>query len=64
MDEELSIIDSNNRNQKIKNFFLKNKKIFLLISFLIFCFLIVFFGYNEYKDIKKKQSQIFIIQLS
>ena len=54
MDEELSIIDSNNRNQKIKNFFLKNKKIFLLILFLIFCFLIVFFGYNEYKDIKKK----------
>ena len=28
MDEEISIIDANTRNEKIKNFFVKNKKNF------------------------------------
>jgi len=26
MDEEISIIDSNTRNEKVKNFFINNKK--------------------------------------
>ena len=53
MEEDLAIINSNTRNEKIKNFFINNKKkliIFLLITIL---FLIGFFGYNEFKDNQK-----------
>ena len=55
MDEDLSIINTNTRNEKIKNFFLKNKKkliAFLLVFILI---LISFFGYKEFKKRQKIQ---------
>ena len=55
MDEDLSIINTNTRNEKIKNFFLKNKKkliVFLLVFILI---LISFFGYKEFKKRQKIQ---------
>jgi len=55
MDEDLSIINTNTRNEKIKNFFLKNKKkliTFLLVFILI---LISFFGYKEFKKRQKIQ---------
>jgi len=55
MDEDLSIINRNTRNEKIKNFFLKNKKkliTFLLVFILI---LISFFGYKEFKKRQKIQ---------
>ena len=55
MDEELSIINSNNRNQKVKDFFYNNKKILLTILILIFLSLIIFFGYSEYKDLKENK---------
>ena len=55
MDEELSIINSNNRNQKVKDFFYNNKKILLAILILIFSSLIIFFGYSEYKDLKENK---------
>tara|TARA_Y100000817_G_scaffold198547_1_gene155393 strand:- start:783 stop:1427 length:645 start_codon:yes stop_codon:yes gene_type:complete len=53
MDEDIAIIDKNTRNERIKNFILKNKK--LLISFIsvIILFFISFFVYDEYKDKKK-----------
>tara|TARA_B100000965_G_scaffold21746_1_gene16361 strand:+ start:875 stop:1519 length:645 start_codon:yes stop_codon:yes gene_type:complete len=53
MDEEIAIIDKNTRNERIKNFILKNKK--SLISFVVITviFLISFFAYNEYKDKKR-----------
>jgi len=36
MDEEITIIDSNTRNEKIKNFFINNrKKLITIISVLI-----------------------------
>jgi predicted negative regulator of RcsB-dependent stress response len=53
MDEDLEIINSNTRNEKIKNFFLKNKKKLILILTLIILLLISFFSYSEYKYKKK-----------
>ena len=53
MEEDISIINSNTRNEKIKNFLIQNKKkIILFLSFIIFT-LIGFFGYTEYKNKKK-----------
>ena len=40
MDEDLSIINTNTRNEKIKNFFVNNKK--LLISSVIIQYLLLF----------------------
>ena len=55
MDEELSIINSNTRNEKIKNFFInnKNKIIFGLIILLIF--VIGVYGFDKYLKHKKKE---------
>ena len=55
MDEDLSIINANTRNQKIKNFFVNNKKI--LISSVIFFILIVIgvYSYDKYSTDKKRQ---------
>ncbi|PDH17975.1 MAG: hypothetical protein CNA95_01945 [Pelagibacterales bacterium MED-G41] len=54
MDEDINVINNSTRNEKIKEFLIFNKKkiIFFLVSFLII--LIVFFGFNEYKNKKKK----------
>jgi len=55
MDEEVSIIDSKTRHEKIKNFFLENKKkiIYIILIFLLIIF--SFLGYGEFKDAKKKK---------
>ena len=49
MDEEVTIIDSNTRNEKIKNFFIDNKKN-LIIGFSII--LITVIGYLSVKEMK------------
>ena len=49
MDEEITIIDSNTRNEKIKSFLINNKKI-LIIGFTIILVLII--GYLSMKEIK------------
>ena len=53
MDEDISIINSNTRNEKIKSFFIENK--FKLISFLLIIILSLsgFFGYEEFNKKKK-----------
>ena len=53
MDEDIAIINSNTRNQRIKDFFTKNKK--LLVSLLIFLILILlsFYSYKIYQDKNK-----------
>jgi len=51
MDEEITIIDTQTRNEKIKNFFLKNKK--KLISTLASLILILL-GIYLYQEYKKK----------
>ncbi|WP_415300603.1 hypothetical protein [Candidatus Pelagibacter sp. Uisw_134_02] len=52
MDEEITIIDSNTRNERIKNFFINNKKN-LLISILLIIILLI--GYLSFDVIKEKK---------
>ncbi len=52
MDEEITIIDSNTRNEKIKNFFVNNKRN-LIVGFSIIFFLII--GYLSLKEIEKRE---------
>tara|TARA_B100000941_G_scaffold79989_1_gene54776 strand:+ start:2127 stop:2771 length:645 start_codon:yes stop_codon:yes gene_type:complete len=55
MDEDLSIINTNARNEKIKNFFINNKnKLILGIIFLIVV-IIGFYGFDKYQKDKKLQ---------
>ena len=51
MDEEISIINTNSRNERIKNFFINNKKK-IIIS--ISAFLIILISFFIYSSIKKK----------
>ena len=53
MDEDTAIINSNTRNEKIKDFFNKKKK--LLISFLVIILVLLmgYFAFAEYQDKKK-----------
>ena len=53
MEEDLVIINSNTRNEKIKNFFINNKKKIIIFLSITVLFLIGFFGYNEFKDNQK-----------
>ena len=55
MDEDISIINANNRNEKIKNFFIKNKKYLFTILSLIILIFFTYFGYEEIKDKKNKK---------
>ena len=51
MDEEITIIDSNTRNEKIRNFFINNKKN-LIIGFLIIFVLTI--GYLSIKEVRER----------
>ena len=55
MDEDLSIINTNTRNEKIKNFFINNKN--KLISLIIFLIIIVIsvYSFDKYTVNKKKE---------
>tara|TARA_S200000501_G_scaffold345219_1_gene357683 strand:- start:5797 stop:6441 length:645 start_codon:yes stop_codon:yes gene_type:complete len=53
MDEDIAIIDKNTRNERIKNFILKNKKSLISFISVIILFFVSFFVYDEYKDKKK-----------
>ena len=55
MDEDLAIIDSNTRNQKIKDFFINNKKIIISIFFVILLIVLSFYSYQIYKDNHREQ---------
>ena len=52
MDEEITIINSNTRNEKIMNFFINNKKN-LIIGFSII--IIILIGYLSIKEIKEQK---------
>ena len=56
MDEDIAIIDSNTRKEKVKNFFLKNKIILISLISLIILSLVIYFSYGEYS--KKKKIEI------
>ena len=51
MDEEITIIDTNTRNEKIKKFFINNKSKLIVGISIIFILIIGYFSLNE---IKKK----------
>ena len=53
MDEETAIIDSNARNERIKNFLIHNKKRILIFLGFIALLLLLFFGYGEIKENNK-----------
>ena len=55
MDEDLAIIDRNTRNQKIKDFFINNKKLLISVSFIIVLLVISFYSYRIYKDNQREQ---------
>ena len=53
MDEEITIIDSNTRNEKIKNFFIDNKKKLIIGALLTFLTIGGYFLFEEMKEQKK-----------
>ena len=53
MDEEISIIDSNTRNEKIRNFFVNNKKNLIIGITVIAIGLVVYFSFSEIKERNK-----------
>jgi len=53
MDEEISIINNTTRNEKIKNFFINNKKKLIYSASLILILIIGYFAYSDFL-IKKK----------
>jgi len=53
MDEEITIIDSNARNERIKNFFINNKKKLISAISIILVIIIGYLGYEESKERSK-----------
>ena len=53
MDEDISIINTNTRNEKIKNFFVQNKKKIISGLIVIIVLLISYFAFGEYQASKK-----------
>ena len=48
MDEDISIINANTRNEKIKNFFVNNKKKIIFIKIFLIIISSVIFGKNNF----------------
>jgi len=53
MDEEITIIDTNTRNERIKNFFINNKKNLIVGTLILLIIMIGYFSFEEMKDQKK-----------
>tara|TARA_B100001057_G_scaffold189408_1_gene190224 strand:+ start:291 stop:935 length:645 start_codon:yes stop_codon:yes gene_type:complete len=53
MDEDIAIIDSNTRNEKIKKFFINYKKLLISILVLVITLLISYFIFEEFNEKKK-----------
>ena len=65
MDEEISIIDTNTRIEKIKRFFVNNKKLLIFILSSILLIIFIYFAYSEIKersikDLAKKYNNILV----
>ena len=54
MDEDLSIINTNTRNEKIKNFFVNNKNKIILCVIILIIIIVGVFSYDKYLINKKK----------
>jgi len=55
MDEEISIINSNSRNDKIKNFIVNNKNKIILSIIFILIIIISFYSFDKYTTNQKKK---------
>ncbi len=55
MDEEISIIDTKTRNEKIKNFLVQNKKLIILSITVIIIIILSFYSFQIYEDNHKKK---------
>jgi len=55
MDQEVEIISSETRKEKIKNFFINNKKKIISIAICFFLILLSFFIYQEYEEGNKER---------
>ena len=55
MEEDLSIINANTRNEKINNFFVNNKKKIVLAIIIILILLVSVFSFDKYTKGKKKE---------
>ena len=55
MDQEIEIINTNTRIEKIKNFFINYKKYLISILLIIILLLFSYFYYEDYKSDKKEQ---------
>ena len=57
MDEEITIINTKTRNEKIKSFFIENKK--LLISTII-AFILILLSFYSYQNIQRSPKKTII----
>ena len=55
MDEEIEIINTNTRVEKLKNFLISKRKQLITLLILIILILISFFGYQEFKSRNKEK---------
>ena len=55
MDEEIEIINTNTRVEKLKNFLISKRKQLITLLILIILILITFFGYQEFKSSSKEK---------
>ena len=55
MDEDISIINSNTRQEKIRNFFVSNKNKIISIIIILIVILIGAYSFDSYKTNKKKE---------
>ena len=55
MDEDVSIINTNTRNEKIKNFFVNNKNKLIFGIIIILVGVVAVYGFDKYQTNKKQQ---------
>ena len=55
MDEEISIINEKTRNEKIKNFFVKNKRLLLLTISSLVIIVLGFYSFQAFKESQREQ---------
>ena len=54
MDEEITIINEKTRNEKIKSFFIENKKFILSLIIILILIILSFYSFKIYNDSKKE----------
>jgi hypothetical protein len=55
MEEDISIINSNTRNEKVRNFFINNKNKIILTIITLIILLVGAYSFDKYKTNKKKE---------